>query len=126
MILLGKFIQFSYLLVLGGIGLGLLHNWLVPVDYVCPFCGGEGCEHCCHTGEVYPTELDADIVLCPRCDGNGVYPPGAYTQVTCLYCGGSGETTLAAIDFDDDGRDDDGAAWDRAHDLGVDYANGVW
>ena len=40
---------------------GVFGAWLIgkiwpPCE--CPFCGGEGCAHCCETGHVDPRELD--------------------------------------------------------------------
>lgn len=42
---------------------GIVAAWLIGKvwpwpPYECPFCGGEGCAHCCETGHVDPRELD--------------------------------------------------------------------
>ncbi|MBF6289274.1 hypothetical protein [Nocardia cyriacigeorgica] len=45
---------------------GVFGAWLIGKiwpPYECTFCGGEGCPHCCETGEINPRELDqADAV----------------------------------------------------------------
>lgn len=33
---------------------------------------------------------DAEYVACPRCNGTGTRPDGAYGRKTCIACGGDG------------------------------------